>query len=800
MRIDRPQARVRAVAGLALAGVILVAGWAASFVAAASWSHSVRNRGDVLFEGSSNDVATAIGVELRRNADLAAASAAIIAQKPDMTNADYTAWLDRLDYETRYPIAGFSYVQQVPAEDVLGFLDRMNGDFSAYTNGAAVPITLAPGQSSYCLIRYFSMTDQLLNDVTALYSQGGPLEGEAFDVGDACTSKNSMASVGDLAAITASGQPMAVPTTFLGLRGYLNILAPVYRGLAPTPAERAGAIIGWAGGLYDARRLLDTALDHRKDIAIGLVHRVGGVDSDFVSVDHLSGPAYRTTTIPVPGDDAWLLRISAPRSAFPTAGRQPVAIVIAGQLLFLALALFIARLSTTRARAFALVGEKSHELRYQAMHDSLTGLPNRALLQDRIEQLLQRAHRSGSVGAALFVGIDGFKTINDSFGHDVGDALLRSVGARLSATMRGSDTVGRIGGDEFLVLCEDSSLGVGPELVAQRILDVLRMPYEIDGLAHPVHVTASIGIAAAMQASAQDLLRDADVALYRAKAAGRDGYVVYDGEMQAAVDQRLHLELDLRAAVENGELFLMYQPTVDLPRLEVTGVEALVRWRHPERGIVPPNDFIPIAEETGLIDGVGAWVLQEACRQAVEWAEAGIHLSMSVNVSARQLRNDAFVEQVREVLAATGVDPSMLILEVTETALMDDPDAVARRLHELKRSGLHIAIDDFGTGYSSLAYLRQFPVDCLKIDQSFVAGIEQSPEADVLLHSLVALGRALGLRTLAEGIEVPLQLDRVCNEMFDAGQGYLFARPMDATGMPGFLAEWAATHKAGAAV
>ena len=355
--------------------------------------------------------------------------------------------------------------------------------------------------------------------------------------------------------------------------------------------------------------------------------------------------------------------------------------------------------------------------------------------------MLARAHRDKRPIAAFFIDLDNFKTVNDTLGHGAGDKLLKAVATRLLGAVRANDTVGRLGGDEFVVLAEGSSLDGGPELVAARLLDVLLEPFELAGFEGlPLTTLASIGIATGQRLSAEDLLRDADIALYRAKAAGKACAVVFESHMQSEVLDRLELELDLRATLCE-QFFVTYQPIFDLTSLEITGVEALLRWDHPTRGIIMPATFIPILEDTGMIFATGRWVLREACRQAATWRRSGSPFVISVNVSMRQLESVALIDDVRDALAASGLDPSSLVIEVTETSLMRDVDATVDRLNRLKLLGVRIAIDDFGTGYSSLAYLKRLPIDILKVDQSFIAGISESSEALAVVHALLQLGR-----------------------------------------------------------
>ncbi len=428
-------------------------------------------------------------------------------------------------------------------------------------------------------------------------------------------------------------------------------------------------------------------------------------------------------------------------------------------------------------------------IRHQALHDSLTGLPNRTLILDRVEQMLARARRSDVPCAALFIDLDGFKQVNDTLGHETGDRLLRAVATRLSATLRETDTIARLGGDEFVVLVEGGAPTGSPEFVAERLLEVLREPFEIDNAPRgTLRITASIGIAFGVHVDATDLLRDADIALYEAKTAGRDRYVTFQRAMQDAVQDRLTLELDLRAASERSEFFLVYQPIFDLENGRALGVEALLRWNHPTRGEVQPDSFIPLLEETKQIVEVGRWVLNEACRQAAVWQLPDRNMYVSVNVSARQLDDEHLVADLQHALAASGLSPSSLVIEVTETAIMRDATLTASQLRTVKALGIDIAIDDFGTGYSSLAYLRQFPVDILKIDRSFITPLADSAESKALLHTLVQLGKQLGLKTLAEGIEQHEQFCQLQAEDCDSGQGFMFARPLAAGDVLDFLA------------
>ncbi|MGO8723875.1 MAG: EAL domain-containing protein [Acidimicrobiales bacterium] len=418
------------------------------------------------------------------------------------------------------------------------------------------------------------------------------------------------------------------------------------------------------------------------------------------------------------------------------------------------------------------------QLRHQALHDPLTGLPNRALVLDRAEQMLATARRTHGSASLFFIDLDNFKEVNDGFGHAIGDELLAAVGARLRRVTRESDTVGRLGGDEFVVLVENGSVGDASDLLAQRVQDVLHPPFNLNG--HDYLVSASIGIATASDGTAENLLQEADVAMYTAKSSGKNRCVSFRPRMRHAAHARLQLGMDLACAMREGQLRIHYQPIFNLEHNDVRAMEALVRWQHPERGLLPPGDFIPVAEASGrLIMDLGRYVLSEACRAAVGWRRLGASLDVAVNISGRQLESDSIMGDVAEALSESGLEASRLVLEVTETAMMHDPEDVIVRMTKLKTLGVRLSIDDFGTGYSSLAFLRRFPVDVVKIDRSFVASASSSPEDASVVQTLVSLGRTLGLEVVAEGVELDSQLDAVRVAGCNSAQGFLLCRPLD---------------------
>lgn len=430
------------------------------------------------------------------------------------------------------------------------------------------------------------------------------------------------------------------------------------------------------------------------------------------------------------------------------------------------------------------------QLAYQALHDPLTGLANRALFHDRVEHALLGLERAGGRLAVLFLDLDDFKTVNDSLGHHEGDRLLAAVAARFLNATRGCDTVARLGGDEFAVLLESVSTDSDVITVAERIASSLRSPIVLDD--KPVAVSASMGIARAGDADGVDeLLRNADVAMYTAKSAGKGRYAIFAPEMHKSLVDRMALESDLRDGIARGELRLMFQPIVDLSTGRLAAAEALVRWQHPTRGLLAPNVFIPMAEDTGLIVALGRWVIGEACRQAATWlapSPLDERPTVTVNLSGRQFQHAELVHDVAAALADSALDPNRLVLEITETVIMRDVDATLGRLLELKALGVRLAIDDFGTGYSSLGSLRRFPIDVLKIDKAFVDGITLGGNDAALARTIIALGDMLSLRTVAEGIEDSQQFRALRELGCELGQGYLFAKPQPPEAFTAFLA------------
>jgi len=767
---------------------VLVVAVVVSAVGALVWRSAVRDQERRSLAATTDSVVAALDTALRRDVDFMHTLRATISTEPEMTNTEFEHWIGTVGATTRYPGGvGYVFIEKVSAQDLPEFAGALLADPPGTTGDPRSFSVDPPGaRATYCLIRLGATTSQdpylplghdhcAASDIPGVYGE----------------------SVEELLNRSSdTGEFIVRPLDLAG--GLFGIIAPVYRNgyLPGTPERRRAETIGWVCGSFDGETLLAGGTWDHDNLRVEILHKNTGESTQVLVTEGRVPRAGTERIVPVRADGAWTVRVTAalPPNGFDSDAQFRL-MILAGAVRTVILFGLIQIVATSRRRALRLVERTTWNLRHQALHDALTGLPNRTLILERVSQALRRVGERDTAPVLLFLDLDGFKEINDTFGHEAGDELLRSVAARLTGALRQDDLVGRLGGDEFVVLLEDESLQEGAQVLAERLRRTLSAPFRLGDPEEPrqVHVHTSIGIAVGTRDSPEDLLRDADVALYEAKAAGRNRQVLFDPSMSRAVQERVRLEADVREAVRSEQFFLVYQPTVDLRTGRPTGVEALLRWRHPARGLVMPGEFVQASEENGLIVPIGRWVLEQACHQAMTWRRAGHPLSVSVNVSGRQFDGEAdLVSDVRKCLNETGLPPEDLVLEVTETRLMRDVTASAVRLRALKSLGVKIAIDDFGTGYSSLAYLQRFPVDTLKIDRSFVTGIAHSPESEALVRTLVRLGRALGVQTLAEGIESHSQLRRLRAERCDRGQGNLFSPPLAAVEVKDFIVSAAA--------
>ncbi|MHB1998967.1 MAG: putative bifunctional diguanylate cyclase/phosphodiesterase [Solirubrobacteraceae bacterium] len=797
--------RIRISVGAVLTALLVCGGILAAVFGARALASSEAEEARLSFHLSSAEIASTLKLAIQHEEDLTIDTSAFVAANRRASPARFDRWMRATHAMRRYPeLENVGLVAYVAAARLPAFERRLAanpvrpfGPRSAAVGAGPLQIQPAGRRPYYCLAvagMARSAADYLPAGV------------------DYCAISPQL--IADRETALTSYAPVLIGNSTL-----LGVETPVFRrGRAPhTPAARRRAFIGWLGELLAPKIVLGSALQGHTGLAVKLRY-----DSRFSHVSFTQGKvpngAQRATIPLLVGRDAlggahegWTVQTfgaAVPSGAF--GDRRALLLLLGGVLVSILFGLLVLVLATGRRRALSLVrdktselSEKNSELSHLAMHDPLTGLPNRALVLDRAAQLLLRAERRpGTLTGALFIDIDDFKRINDSIGHAAGDQFLQAVAERLRTTVRQRDTVGRLSGDEFVVLSELAPGEGTLDELADRLTEVLREPVQLqDGRAIST-VTVSIGVAVGRYPNADALLRDADLALYAAKAAGKNRYTLFEPSLSTSVECRRDLEGDLGAALSGNQLFLVYQPIFHLRSRRVVGVEALVRWRHPRLGIVPPNEFIPLAEESGLIVPIGRWVLDRACRQVAAWAAAGLRTGVSVNVSAYQLGRDDFVEDVQAALAASAIEPSALTLELTETALMRDVQAACKYLEEIKELGVRVAVDDFGTGYASLSHLQRLPVDILKIDRSFVTalnGQDWSREllrSSELLEAILGVARALSLSVVAEGIEQQAQVAALESMGCEMGQGFLMARPAAPEAIGELLRAGAARHAA----
>jgi len=754
-------------AWLGAAALLVAIGTTGSVLGASVVAHNDAQRSKESLVASSTGIASTLKLAIQQESSLVISAQAFVVANPNASNGEFLSWIATMQVAKRFPqVSGLGFNAIVRPAELPQFIARMNTDPpQSLASGQSYQVTPAGNRPYYCLAAF-------------AYLNGGPSAPAGYDY---CAGPN-----GVLFKAALSGGKY-LPYT-VGKKTYLAVETPIYAA-GVTPAMSVSgtpSALGMVGLTTFPGFDLGQALKGHSGTAVAFHY---GTGSSKVTFSAGSAPAGSTSTS-VDLRNGWHVQTFAMvdgSSVF--SNPNALALLFAGFVLSLLLGALIYILGTSRSRALVLVDQRTSELHHLALHDTLTALPNRALILDRIDQMLARSRRERTPVAVLFLDLDNFKSVNDKLGHAAGDQLLVGVAARLVNAIRQEDTVGRLGGDEFVVLAEGESLAAGVEMVAERILDVLAAPFEIAGSDVPLSITASIGIAEDRRATPEELLRDADLALYRAKAAGKKCAVVFAPAMQEADDDNRNLEIDLHAALGADQFFLVYQPTFDLSSGAFTSVEALLRWRHPTRGVIQPDDFIPALEADGLIVPVGRWVLEEACRQGAAWQRQDHRITVSINVSAKQLDRDQIISDVQGALSQSGFDPALCVLELTETTLMHNVEDTVGRLTLLKALGVRIAVDDFGTGYSSLAYLRQFPIDVLKIDRSFVSGITETKEAVALVHAMVQLGQALGLEIVAEGIENDGQRVQLEAENVDTGQGFLFARPLDVEAVSRLLEE-----------
>lgn len=761
MGLSRAISKHRGAWGIA-AGLLVLVGVIGSLFGARAVARSGADRERLAFHLTSNEIASTLRLAIQHEEDLVVSASAFVSGNPHASAADFDRWAQSVHAMQRYPeLQNIGFVELVPASRLAAFEAAMMvhpvqpfgpGSLPRESRVEVLPAGRRP---------YYCLAVAGLARNAASYIPVGL---------DYCALAPALMTARE------SGLANYAPFAHMGATA-LGVETPVYRG-GKTPATVAGRrseFVGWLGELLVPGVVLQRALEGHAGIAVRFGYQSGATHVHFASGKVPNDAQSANISL----HNGWTVQsFGATVAGGVFSYHEALGVLVGGILLSVLLGLLVLVLGTGRTRALSLVQEKTRELSHQALHDPLTGLPNRALVLDRAEQMIARTERHAEmVAGALFIDVDGFKHVNDSLGHAAGDRLLKVAGERLQQVVRGQDTVGRLGGDEFVVLVESRADDVALDLLADRLTEALRAPVELGVGGKIFSVTVSIGVAVGRYESPDELLRDADLALYAAKAAGRDRYALFDTSMYGGVEGRLELASDLDAALREGQFFLAYQPIFELPTRELAGVEALIRWQHPTRGIVAPDSFIPLAEESGSIAAIGRWVLLEACRQAAVWAGEGLAIGIAVNVSACQLGRNGFAEDVRRALHESQIKPSSLTLEITETALMRDAGAACEHLLEIKELGVQVAIDDFGTGYASLSQLQRMPVDIIKIDRSFVAALDGEGQGRELLEAIVGVGRSLSLTVVAEGIEEHSQLHALEAMGCQFAQGFMLGRP-----------------------
>jgi diguanylate cyclase (GGDEF)-like protein len=549
----------------------------------------------------------------------------------------------------------------------------------------------------------------------------------------------------------------------------------VYRGNLPPSglASRRQAFVGWLREVLLPDAMLGRVLQGYPGYAVRLRQKTGS--SGLLFTAGAPRPGAQSTTSGLRA--GWSVRVFGP--PLPASGvfahDDALAVLIGGSVVGVLLGLLVFLLGAGRGPARRT---RSRVLAADPLYDTLTGLPNKALMLDRADRMLARAGRqSGLLVGALFIDIDWFKDVNTKLGKDAGDQLLVIVANRLKGVVRAHDTVGRLGGDEFVILIETVARGARLDSLARRVIESLHKPVELEGFGPSFALTASIGIAFGRYETADGLLRDAQLALYSAQSAGRDRYTLFNANMRTMIEGRAVLEAELNAALQEGQFFLLYQPIYDLTIDRVVGLEALIRWNHPREGVLAPDAFIQLAEQTGLIVPIGRWVLEEACSRAAAWNVAGYRVGISVQVSASQLNRDGFVTDVRRALQQSGLEPSMLTLDIAESIVMRDVAAAAARFEELKHLGVRVAIDDFGSDFANQGDLQKMPLDLLKVDRSTLAASDDEEYRSWLFQTILVLGRDLALPVIAKEVETFEQLVTLQALGCAMAQGYLIGKP-----------------------
>lgn len=772
--------------GVRAAWIVLLVGLLGSGAAALYRRANARAQDRAAFHATAADIASTVAASLKRDVDFVATLRAIASLEPNLTTQRLDQWKNQIGrFEPQPAWFGTAVIDIIPGRQLNAFARRFEADPVLRTlSGGSFQVVPAGQRPRYCLISAWlsprtRTATQLPFPLTLDFCAASASTSAPFTVWPILEGEVDTGAVTALAGLTGVSDSESLVLT-----------APVYRrGTSVTTlAQRRAALQGWVGTGFDVRELVRDAVTARHpNTLVDVYAEIPGQGAQLI-VQSGTGRRSLSYTRPVTASSQWTVVV---RGDPPSADARALAVFLIGTIVSLLAFLLFRRIGHGRDHALRLLQERDGELLRRAVHDELTGLPTRAFALENASKRLVQARRRGSPMAALLINLDGFRRINNTYGSRVSDELLRAVAQRLSAAIPESDFLARYGGDEFLVLTSRAESGTEPELVAERVLTVLRAPFELpDELPEPVLLTASIGVAFGETSSAQDLQSDAEAALAEAKAAGKNRVVTFDATVRDAVDDRLGLEYELRDAFKAKQFSLLYEPAVDLRTGVIALMEPHVCWNHPTRGRLDASAFMGLAEDAGLAAELDRWIIDEACRQGAAWEREGFGLRIAVNVSARQLERCRLVDDLERAVTVSGITPSRLAIDIPEQALVTAPGAAISLLESIKSLGMTIAVDHFGRGYATPRQLRRLPIDVVKIDPSITRVAGGSRASHALFGTLVELAEEVGAVSAASGIDTSEVLAGVYRDHCAYGQGALISPPLAADEVNAFLAGW----------
>jgi diguanylate cyclase (GGDEF)-like protein len=776
-----------------VAVLCVAAGAIASLLGAHAVARSNANSARQAPQQAAAAISASVKQSLRHEEDIAVGASTYFAGNSKTSPAEFRVWSKWARTLRRYPeLDGLGLLTLVHSQELAAFHARITGkplkakapaNSGSATTGASAAASTATatgiGSRAVPGLRVVPTGTRPYYCLAVSTLVRGPAKSPPAGL-DYCAVTPGMLLSRD------SAQSIYAPV-LVGHTSALGIITPVYRGEQPpaTADARMGAFVGWINEVLSPTVVLAEALRSHPGAAARLVYEAGSTKLAFT----LGTPQASAQSTTIALHDGWTVQsFAAVPSTSVLGDGDALALLIVGCVLSALLGVLIFLLGGGRAPVPVRVPQPRTKMPAapatpsEDLHDALTGLPNRALMIDRAECMLARAGRqSGLLVGALFIDIDWFKDVNEKLGEAAGDQILKIVAQRLEAVVRAGDTVGRLGGDEFVLLVESAARGARLDSLARRVVESLHKPFDLEGFGPNFFLTASIGVAFGRYATPEDLLRDAQLALHAAKSAGKDRYTLFNANMRSVIEGRGVLEVELNVALAEKQFFVLYEPIFDLATGKVAGLDAQIRWLHPKQGVVLPDDFIPLAEETGLTVPIGRWLMEEACGRAAAWNVDGHHVGISVEVTANQVNRDGFVTDVRRALQQSGIEPSMLTLAIAETTVMSDVAAAVERLQELKLLGVRIAIDDFGgSGYAYHSDLRRLPLDFLKVDRSSLAASEDEDYRTWLLEAIMIVGRDLSLTVIAKGIESYDQVAALRTMGCTMAQGVLMGKAVPA--------------------